>query len=202
MAGDANGQLQGGASFNGNGQLVLDGSTGYVDLPDGIIAGLQSATFVSWFSYNGGNCGQRIFDFGSDVGSFSLNTRNCIVLQAPNKVMQDAAMISYVDNAAQSALLYTGPNPLAADTYMMAVVIDANAMTVSWYVDGTLLNGYPLLLDFSLADANGANNWLGRSNTDGDAYFDGSLDEIRIYRGALNAAMLADILAAGPDALP
>ena len=44
LVGDADGQLQGGASFSSSGTLTLDGSSGYVDLPDGLVSSLNSAT--------------------------------------------------------------------------------------------------------------------------------------------------------------
>jgi hypothetical protein len=53
---------------------------------------------------------------------------------------------------------------------------------------------------FTPKDINDVNNWLGRSNWTGDAYFHGDLNEFRIYEGAMNDAAAAASFAAGPDA--
>jgi hypothetical protein len=39
-------------------------------------------------------------------------------------------------------------------------------------------------------------NWIGRSQYTGDPYFNGRIDEFRIYRGALTAADIAALIAA------
>ena len=67
--GGADGTLENGAVLDGAGHVVLDGADDFVDLPDGLISGLDSATLVGWLSWNGGRCWQRVFDFGSNDGS-------------------------------------------------------------------------------------------------------------------------------------
>ena len=66
--GTAPGTLHGGATLNGNGTLTLDGSDGYVDLPNGLISQLTNATFEAWVTFSGeGGAWQRVFDFGSNA---------------------------------------------------------------------------------------------------------------------------------------
>ncbi|HEU4577657.1 MAG TPA: hypothetical protein VFS67_05350, partial [Polyangiaceae bacterium] len=62
-AGDAHGSVQDG-QLSGTGELALDGDDQFVDLPNGIVSALQSATFEAWVDWAGGSRWQRIFDFG------------------------------------------------------------------------------------------------------------------------------------------
>jgi hypothetical protein len=62
-AGNANGSVQNG-QLPGTGEVALDGNDQFVDLPNGIVSQLQSATFEAWVDWAGGNDWQRIFDFG------------------------------------------------------------------------------------------------------------------------------------------
>jgi hypothetical protein len=66
--GGAHGSVRGGAALDGRGSLALDGRDDYVDLPNGLISRLHSATFVVWFEwYDGRICWHRVFDFGNTV---------------------------------------------------------------------------------------------------------------------------------------
>jgi hypothetical protein len=64
--GGANGTLNGTASFNGSGQLALDGTVGSgVTLPAGIIGGLEEVTIETWATFPGAiNPNANLFAFG------------------------------------------------------------------------------------------------------------------------------------------
>jgi hypothetical protein len=64
--GGANGTLQGGATISG-GAVVLDGSSGYVYLPNDILAALNSVTIEAWLTDNYSVTRSRIFDFGNST---------------------------------------------------------------------------------------------------------------------------------------
>src|ERR1039457_2864149 len=65
--GGANGQLVGGASISG-GAVVLDGASGYVNLPNNIVTGYTAVTIEAWVTDNGSGNWARIFDFGNSSG--------------------------------------------------------------------------------------------------------------------------------------
>jgi hypothetical protein len=48
---------------------------------------------------------------------------------------------------------------------------------------------------------NDVNNWLGRSNWTGDGYFDGDLNEFRIWDNAFSEQNVLDSIALGPDSV-
>jgi hypothetical protein len=69
------------------------------------------------------------------------------------------------------------------------------------YVDGALVgsNNNMTLTPADLGPT--VNNWLGRSQWNGDAPFYGAIDEFRIYNAALSHDLVTSNYLAGPDAL-
>lgn len=65
--GGANGQLVGGAAVSG-GAVVLDGASGYVNLPNNIVTGYTAVTIEAWVTDTGSGNWARIFDFGNSSG--------------------------------------------------------------------------------------------------------------------------------------
>jgi hypothetical protein len=65
--GGADGTLQNGASILG-GQLSLDGASGFVNLPNDLVASYTSITIETWITDNGSAGWARIYDFGNSSG--------------------------------------------------------------------------------------------------------------------------------------
>ncbi len=66
--------MSGGADFTGTGAATLNGTTAFVDLPNGIISALTNATFETWITWNGGaGAWQRVFDFGNSLAGEGTN---------------------------------------------------------------------------------------------------------------------------------
>ena len=96
----------------------------------------------------------------------------------------------------RAALLVTGqqgedgaswPPELAPDNWEhMAVVIDSENSVLKLYLNGNLVGTDTTLRnapsDMGVTDQ----NWLGRSQWSADGYFDGMLDDFRIYNRALS----------------
>ena len=80
---------------------------------------------------------------------------------------------------------------LPSGWHHVAVTVDADHHTALMYLDGVVVGQNT---DFHRTPSelgNTPQNWLGRSQFGGDAYFDGSLDDFRIYNRALSAAEIA-----------
>lgn len=74
--GNANGTLNGTASFNAAGQLALDGTVGSsVTLPPGILSGMDEVTIEAWVTFPGTiNANANLFAFGrTDTTAFDPN---------------------------------------------------------------------------------------------------------------------------------
>jgi hypothetical protein len=197
--------------LGGDGQLALQGerSAQFVDLPNGLISGLSSATFEAWLTWQGGGDWQRIFDFGSSSAGEGLpgptGTSYLFLTTASgedlSRALPSALRAAFSENGVVDEDICHGPAPfpIGVATHV-ALVIDPTSEAMTLYQNGALLADCFLARPLSLIDD--VNNWLGRSNYVADVDLSGSYDEFRIYGAALTAAEIADSFTAGPDAKP
>jgi hypothetical protein len=190
--GTADGVLQGNATVAG-GKLVLDGTTGtYLDLPGGIIniATNKSISIETWVTFNDSAFWARLFDFGADGGSTEIYA-------APTGPGNGGQHWGVSENfpGGQTIGWKGAWTNLSAH---ITVVVDPPTSTLAVYRDG--------VLEFARHDANGALSGiatnlavLGRSLVPVDPYLPASIDEFRIYSGALTPAEIALTHINGPD---
>lgn len=211
--GAAHGQLLG-TKLPGTGVLPLSGgrSGEYVDLPNGIVSGLQAATFEAWLTWNGtgtaGGVWQRIFDFGGSTAGEDMPASGssylfftAVAAKDTVRLLPPAIRVAYSQSGVDKEDICSGLEPLPSGTPThVAVVIDPAAETMSIYQNGALLNGCRLTRPLSAIDD--VNNWLGHSNFSADDDLAGTYDEFRIYAAALTAAEIKASFKAGPDAKP
>lgn len=208
--GAAHGQLVG-VQLDGSGSLLLTGerSGQYVNLPNGMVSGLDNATFEAWLTWQGGGNWQRIFDFGSSSGGEDVAGNNGIrylfltTSSAPDTVrnLPSALRVAYSQNGVLDEDICQGSEtfPIGAPTHV-AVVIDHDQRLMALYQNGELLAQCTLARRLSAIDD--VNDWLGHSNFAADVDLSASYDEFRVYSAALSAEQIADSFAAGPDAEP
>jgi hypothetical protein len=79
------------------------------------------------------------------------------------------------------------------------VTYDYTANVSRFYTNGVLAASGSASIQ--LSTINDVNNWMGRSQW-GDPMFQGSINEFRIYEGALTPDQVAAAQTAGPNALP
>src|SRR5205807_6987044 len=94
-------------------------------------------------------------------------------------------------------VVWTNTLPIGRQTHV-AVAYDFVAGTEILYVNGQRVSSTPVSIP--LRAINDINDWFGRSNWP-DPYFNGQLDELRIYNGVLADATIAASFAAGPNTL-
>ena len=200
--GDANGTTQ---AVQSGGQLTLSGSD-FVDLPNGIISGLESVTIEAWVTWNATNFWsdstewQLIFSFGTNANGEGRQGSGTTYLALTPRDYDGNVRASYTldgyyeeDYVSSSAHL-----PTAAGTQVV-MVVDGAQGTLSVYVDGALADSETnLALDLSAIDD--VNNWIGRSQFTEDKYFTGDVLDFRIYGAALSDAQVALSYAHGADA--
>ena len=208
--GGADGTIKG-ATLGGLGQLDLarDGELEqYVDLPNGIISSLSSATFEAWIIWQPPSplpFWERIFDFGvSTAGEDKRETGKSYIFLAPGgpgnepdltrTAFQDANTLGEVRVNAMEIF----PTEKLVE---VAVVVDAAAQELRLYLDSR--EQPKIALTEPLSALEDVNNWLGRSQFAKDQRFGGSFLEFRIYDKALTQAELVDSYAFGdsPDFL-
>ncbi|MBN1505440.1 MAG: discoidin domain-containing protein [Sedimentisphaerales bacterium] len=159
--------------------LTFDGTNDYVDLPIGnLISTLGGSTFAAQVNFtNTGGSWQRIFDFGTGTTTYMFLTPR----QGTNGAMRCA--LTTGSNTAESGV--NGSATLPIGWHHVAVVFDDIAMQIRLYVDGTLVgSGATTLLPKNLGVL--TQNWLGRSQWASDGFFNGAIDDFRIYSRPLS----------------
>ncbi len=172
------GTILGGAVLNGSGKLVFDGSNDYVNLPIGtLIQSLNDCTFAVWVNFsNSGGGWQRIMDFGSNT--------NYYLFLCPRT--GTSGPLRFAIKAGGGEQIVDSSSTLPNGLHCVVVRINAAGHTASMFLDGTAVgtNTNVTLKPSSLGST--TNNWLGRSQYAADAYFNGSIEELRIYNYALS----------------
>lgn len=199
--------------FTGNGEMKLAGAyggstSGYAALPPGIISTLSEVTVEAWVTWTPGNlpltfgygAWQRIFDFGNQINgqgrSYFFLTPATDPVSFTTRPLLHTAITTNFNSSETPRLNWTNVLPTNASTFV-AVTYSPVRGVMKMY-----LNGIPVASGTAVIPLSGiidTNNWLGRSQFSPDAYFYGSYNEFRIYRGLLSDADVAAEYAAGPD---
>jgi hypothetical protein len=208
--GTAHGTIKGAATLSqvaGKGAVVLSGgATGpYVDLPNGIISSLTSATLEAWVTWGGGNPWQRIFDFGDSTSAMPednpANGKSYLFLTPQTDPASGGSMrlvYSLTGGAVAAETRLESSQALAQKLTQVVVVVDDAASELRLYVDGAPMGTQAFT--GSLASIHDVNAWLGRSQYNVDPELSGTFHDFRIYAAALSPLQIATSFAAGPDA--
>jgi hypothetical protein len=195
--GGREGTLTGTATIANN-ELVLDGNGG-VSLPVDILdPAFQNVTIEAWFQISADVTWQRLFDFGgADAGGAG---GNCIFFSPTSG-----------DNTARLAIATNGypswstgedrvdGDEIAVDTPThVACVYDGAADEIRLYLDGELVGATATTME--LSDVARMFAYIGDSVYTADPYFEGTIDEFRIYDTALTDDDVLASFSEGPDA--
>lgn len=179
------GTLMGGATWgagrNGGQALSLDGKSGYLAVAPDVVSDLGDFTIALWVYWNAAATNARVFDLGtSDIAYLAL-----VPAGATGGMRFSVTGTTYFGEqsvAAASAL------PVGQWTHL---AVTLSGTTGALYVNGQLAASSDAiaLAPFQLGST--SQNWLGRSHYSADPYFDGRMQDLRIYSGALGAAEIA-----------
>lgn len=154
--------------------IDLDGTDDYVDLPDAV-GRTRDMTVASWVNWDGGNDWQRVFDFGTNTYQYF-----CLTPKAGGAglrlVLKDAVNAKNTEYQVNAPVIATG------QWVHLAAVIRGSYMSL--YV-----NGKPVGSTFGIVSSPGdfpaTNNYIGKSQYN-DPYFNGRIDDFRLYGKALD----------------
>ena len=181
----------GSATVSGGKRCLMDRAGTYVDLPGNLvnIASYQAVTIDTWVDFGNSPGWSRLFNFGADGGSSEIYS-------APNGP-GNGNQHRFSEN------ISGGRNtdwrgPWANMSTHLTFVIDPPTGTMSVYRDGVLEYArYDATAPLSLISTNLA--VIGRSLVGVDPYLPASIDEFRIYSGALTPAEIALSHQNGPN---
>jgi hypothetical protein len=184
--------------LDGNGQLLLDGCKGYVDLPNNLFKDLTEVTIVTWQKWKGGAAFERYFDFGVGVREDDSTGQGSSYL----------AVATYgLDQTKLQLLARQGPSSPEESIRSFADMNDqvehqvaavfVNNSYAELYRDGASLGR--IAVTWSLSAINDVNEWIGRSQWANDHTFNGNVNEFRIYDRALTPCAVRALYLSGPD---
>jgi hypothetical protein len=193
--GTAHGTLQGAASLSG-GRVTLNGTSGtYVNLPGGLIAGGPAVTIEAWCSLGVNVNWIRLFDMGSTNG---VNGQYDLYF-CPRSGAGDYRLTIMDPQPSERIVNFAGNLDSRANLHV-ACVLDPVTGFMGVYLDGELAAAR---WDLTSLDSVATNLfYLGRSLFASDGWLNGSIDEFRIYGGALGAAQIAVNSSRGPNLTP
>lgn len=198
--GTAHGTLFGTGDHEGNGSLVLEGVDGYVDLPPGLISGYTSMTVEAWASFGANSSWVRLFDFGDTdaiTGNGAYGMEFCPHSGSGEVVFEVFDANPGYDHAVGISF---GPALDNQGKVHLAVVYDPEAPWTAVYVNG-FLAASSSSIDIPFSSFNNTHSYLGRSGYLSDPYLNATLDEFRVYSGALSPLQVAMSAAAGPSSI-
>lgn len=169
------GKVLGGVRWNEKsrhgGGMDFNGSDGYIELPNRV-TDTEDFTFAAWVYWKGGAPWQRVLDAGSGLARHMFLTPS-----------QHAGVLQFTihGSGGDQSLLGSAPLPVNAWTH---VAVTLQGDTGKLYVNGQMVaSGDHMKLNPSGLLTTEA--YLGKSRFAADPYFNGSLDEVRMYSKAL-----------------
>ncbi len=202
VIGGAAARIVGGATLDGRGSLRLDGVDDYVDLPNGLLRGLDEVTLAVWVRHLGGPAYTRIFDIGtgsqgedppSGVASGGLSY--LAATPSTGLTPNGLALLASENGPAGEVHL---PTTASLEDSLHSLVAVVTRTSLSLFVDGLLVaRGASMVPLSSIVDHNA---WLGRSQYSIDPYLAAEYADFRVFDRALPDCAVAALHARGADA--
>jgi len=181
--------VNGSANFVGGGlgthNLLLDGNSGYVDLPAEVV-NFDQLTVATWVLWYGGGNWQRIFDFGNGEEQY--------LFLSPSDDVGQMHFGMTTNGYGNEETLTADELPIGQWTHVALVLSNTTAML---YVDGTNVASSSSFT-INPSDINPVLNYIGRSQFATDSMLSAAIDDFRVYNHALDGAAVAALAAVAP----
>jgi hypothetical protein len=173
-----------------NSLVFASSSSRYATLPAGVVSALNDFTISTWVKPTSLDNWARVFDFGNGIATNLFFTPQNGVNGKPRFALK-------ISNSAEQLIDGDSTIPTGVWTH---VAVTLSGSTATLYLNGVVA-GTNNAMTFKPSGMGSTNqNYLGKSQYP-DPYFNGALDDFRIYSSALNASEIG-ILAAGQLGTP
>jgi hypothetical protein len=179
-----------------NSALSFDGIDDYVDIADDPSLDMTTKLTVALWMQQPAAATKKVF-----VAKWDYKTQGCWAFQTDNRNSDELRVYiatSLVDNGSGGNGRTTDANMVAESWYHVAFVYDgdgaANADRLKIYVDGTekTLSFYGTIIPSFLQDSSSSVK-IGKFGGDLGRYFNGIIDDVRIYNRALGAEEILEL---------
>ncbi|MES2925104.1 MAG: LamG-like jellyroll fold domain-containing protein [Verrucomicrobiota bacterium] len=171
--------------------ISLDGVNDHVSLPPDVVGGLSDFTVATWVYLNSSNTWSRIFDFGGKPGSYMFLTP-----RSGNGTTRFtfATVYGYNEQRIDGPALPTGQ--------WVHVAVTLSGRVATLYINGVEAGRSLDCFLQPIQLAEGAQNWIGRSQYPNDPYLNGKVDDFRIYQYALGGHDVYALWGQSPNHAP
>jgi len=172
----------------GNALTLAKASSAYVTLPPAMFANVTDITIATWVNISSSQNWARIFDVGvnAKLANNTSTGTHYMNLVPQNDVTPPNLAFAISNNGYGSEQKLTTAAPATGTWKHVAVVLASGQGSL--YVDGALVTG-PSAVALRPVDLGTIDYaYLGKSQFTSDSYFDGQIDEFRVYDRALSAA--------------
>ena len=165
--------------------ISLDGTNDHLTLPAGIVSAATDMTIATWVKQDAGKTWARIFDFGTGT-----STNMFLAPKSGIGTLRFAITKGGVEQTVDTDSIPSGQ--------WVHVAVRLFGDQGSLYVNGELVSTNNNMTHNPYDLGSTTNNYIGRSQWP-DPYFDGSIDDFRIYNYALSDLDIKKLYDATPD---
>jgi hypothetical protein len=174
------------AGRSGN-AVLLNGSSGYVSLPAGILSGVTAFTIATWVRIDAAATWTRVFDFGTGSGAYLFLTP---------RSSSGTARYAITSGGSGAEQRINAPAALPTGAWTHVAVTHTGTLGVL-YVNGAEVARNTALTVRPSSLPSTTQNWIGRSQYGSDPYLTAAVDSFRIHSRALTAAEVAQLFSTG-----
>ncbi len=171
-----------------NGKAVyMDGNSSYLKLSPDLNKSLSDDfTITTWAKFDTLNWWMRIFDFGANDTSYAF-----LGLYAPNDLRY-----ALLTNNTPYELNMTAAGTVTENKWLHFTLLRENTV-MKLYINGIFVTESAAFMDNSPADIDNAVSYIGKSQFSADPYFNGHIDEFKIFNRALSESEIIENMATG-----
>jgi hypothetical protein len=193
----------------GGGVVSLDGVSGYVVLPPGLVSNLDAISIEAWANFGPAVGWATLFAFGDQDTATPALGMNYIAFQPFTGLAAPTANAlfgtgdpGFLNEQDATLPLVSGGVTNFLGNVSIAIVYNPNVGSVALYTNGVLaVINNNVSNPLAAALGNDPLNYLGASLYASDPLLNATINEFRIYKGPLTAGQIAADHALGPDQL-